>query len=86
MLDPMKTISLLLLSVLLAGCHVVSIPTQHGAATIRSFGQRTKISELTFDNGKLRLKGYNNDQLSALMEAFSAGKAAGAAAAGIPMP
>jgi hypothetical protein len=64
--------------VLLAGCHMISIPTPNGAAKVQSFGQRTVIKELSWStNGTLTLKGYNNDQVTAISEAVAAGVAAG---------
>ena len=77
----MKTLPLLAtITLLCAGCQHITVPTESGPAVVRSFGQRTKISELSYDNGTLSLKGYNNDQVTGMVEAFKAGMAAGAKA------
>lgn len=78
----MKRISLLLTSLLLVGCHSISIPTANGPATVRSFGQKTTISAVTMKpDGTITVKGYNNDQVTALIEALQAAMALGKAAA-----
>lgn len=63
----------LLATVLLCGCHSISIPTPFGLATVRSFGQKTSISELSMGtNGVLVVRGYNNDQIQAIAAATAA--------------
>lgn len=65
-----------------AGCQSITIPTPMGPATAKSFGQRTTISQLHWStNGVLSLKGYNNDQVTALIEALQAAIALGKSAA-----
>ncbi len=74
----MKTRLLLsLLPLLLSACHTITIPTPSGVATVKSFGQKTRIAELSFKDGVLKLKGYNNDQVTAMVELFNAGMEAG---------
>lgn len=73
------------LTLLVSGCHSISIPTAQGPAKVKSFGQRTQISEMSWSkDGALKLKGYNNDQVSALVELFKAGLEAGKASQGVP--
>lgn len=76
-----RTLSLLCLLPLLSGCHTITIPTPAGPAKVTSFGQKTSIQELSFSNGTLKLKGYNNDQVQGMIELFNAGVQAGKAAA-----
>ena len=59
----------------LTGCHSVKI----GNATVRSFGQKTSIKKLSIDpkTGVLKMEGYNNDQVTGMVELFEAGIAAG---------
>lgn len=75
----MKILSLIGLSLLLTGCHSIKI----GDAKVTSFGQRTTIQELSVDpkTGVLKVKGYNNDQVTGMVELFKAGVEAGKAAA-----
>lgn len=55
------------------------IPTPNGNAIARTFGQKTSFSDMSLNtNGTLVVHGYNNDQVQALSDAFTAGaKAAG---------
>jgi hypothetical protein len=69
----MKKLLLATLPLLLSACHSITIPTPSGPATVTSFGQKTRISELSFSNGTLKLKGYNNDQVTGMVELFQAG-------------
>lgn len=67
------------------GCHSITIPTAQGPAKVKSFGQRTQISEMSWSkDGALKLKGYNNDQVSSMVELFKAGLEAGKASQGVP--
>lgn len=56
------------LVLVVTGCHSITLVTKDGAkATVKSFGQKTQIGELTYDPAKgVRLKGYNNNQVDAL--------------------
>ena len=67
----MKRLSLLICLVALTGCHSIKF----GDAKVVSFGQRTTIQELSIDpkTGALKVKGYNNDQVQAMVEMFNAG-------------
>ena len=63
----MKKLSILVAAIALTGCQHLTIPTPLGPAEVRSFGQRTKITQLEWGtNGVLNVKGYNNDQVDAL--------------------
>lgn len=64
--------------VMFTACHSIKL----GDAKVTSFGQRTTITELSVDpkTGALKVKGYNNDQVTGMVEAFKAGLAAGAKA------
>ncbi len=78
----MRRLGTILMCYAAAGCHSISIPTQNGAATVRSFGQKTTISAVTMKpDGTITVKGYNNDQVTALIEALQAAMALGKAAA-----
>jgi hypothetical protein len=59
-------ISLSALLLVLPGCHSVKIPTPNGVATVKSFGQRTTIKKLYFENGSLKMDGYNNNQVDTI--------------------
>lgn len=70
----MKTMALLTALTLLSGCHSIKI----GDATVRSFGQRTTIKELSMSpDGTLRVKGYNNNQVDGMVELFNTGMQVG---------
>jgi len=62
-------------SLLLCGCHSIKI----GDAKVTSFGQKISIKELSVDpkTGVLKVKGYNLDQVSGMVELFNAGVEAG---------
>lgn len=80
-----KLVVLSVLAVVLTACHSITVPTPYGQAKAVSFGQKTAIAELSLStNGVLQLKGYNNDQLSAVLAALQLMQGMAAKAAGAP--
>lgn len=69
-----KILALAAVSLLLTACHSIRIPTPYGVASVDSFGQKTRITEMSWSkDGTLTLKGYNNDQTTLPLAAFQAG-------------
>lgn len=57
-----------LLCVALTGCHTVELEFANGAkGKVQSFGRQSSIEELSLnEQGTLRVKGYNNDEVTGL--------------------